>query len=462
MAKRPYQNLILLTINKHSGLDKGEEDKEICLLAWQVIDTIKIQAVTDVEIYHICSEAATKTNSTGTASPKTLPLGKALEKLQSFLSTYSNQEHAIVTNGYRPLRQMLFPEVVKKKLTIPPSLYQFFDICKEMNKKSNSNQFDDLFSICKFLGVDCTSDSPSGEEELKVMAEVVQKMIMQDHKFDSPEMIQQHYQHSSQVNDVCEGCVVKLRGLPYSADHKDIAVFLSGLNIIPGGVVFNINQVGRRTGEAIVVLEDEQQTSLALERDHHYLNQRYIEVFEAEPDDFLELTAGNTGADNVFVIKMQGLPYRATEEDIVSFFEPDCKVKNDSNGVMIIRYPDGKATGDAFCLFPTETDVEQALKKQRQIMSGRYIELFYSSVKEFLVVLNKSGSPEQLDTFAFINPKASSTSSITAAKRGSEKNCLKLRGLPWEATPENIIDFFGSNSKNIEHQGIHMVLNSQV
>jgi hypothetical protein len=94
---------------------------------------------------------------------------------------------------------MLFPEVVKKKLTIPPSLYQFFDICKEMNKKSNSNQFDDLFSICKFLGVDCTSDSPSGEEELKVMAEVVQKMIMQDHKFDSPEMIQQHYQHSSQV-----------------------------------------------------------------------------------------------------------------------------------------------------------------------------------------------------------------------------------------------------------------------
>jgi hypothetical protein len=50
MAKRPYQNLILLTINKHSGLDKGEEDKEICLLAWQVIDTIKIQVGHQLEL----------------------------------------------------------------------------------------------------------------------------------------------------------------------------------------------------------------------------------------------------------------------------------------------------------------------------------------------------------------------------------------------------------------------------
>ena len=87
---------------------------------------------------------------------------------------------------------------------------------------------------------------------------------------------------------------MKLRGLPFSADHKDIAKFLAGLNIIPyayyiiyllyhftissGGLAFGINAVGRRTGEAIVVLENEEQANLALQRHRHYLNQRYIEV----------------------------------------------------------------------------------------------------------------------------------------------------------------------------------------
>lgn len=52
---------------------------------------------------------------------------------------------------------------------------------------------------------------------------------------------------------------------------------------------------------------------------------------------------------------------------------------------------------------------------------------------------------------------------MVAAKRGgSERNCVKLRGLPWEATPEDVIDFFGDLSRNIEQHGVHMVLNAQV
>ena len=45
-----------------------------------------------------------------------------------------------------------------------------------------------------------------------------------------------------------------------------------------GGIVFCINAVGRRTGEAIVVLENEEHASLALKRDRHYLGKRYVEV----------------------------------------------------------------------------------------------------------------------------------------------------------------------------------------
>ena len=46
-------------------------------------------------------------------------------------------------------------------------------------------------------------------------------------------------------------------------------------------MVFSINAVGRRTGEAIVVLESEEQASLALKRNRHYLGKRYIEVTTA-------------------------------------------------------------------------------------------------------------------------------------------------------------------------------------
>ena len=47
--------------------------------------------------------------------------------------------------------------------------------------------------------------------------------------------------------------------------------------------MFGINSVGRRTGEAIVVLETPEQAGLALQRHRHYLNQRYVEVSVATP-----------------------------------------------------------------------------------------------------------------------------------------------------------------------------------
>ena len=86
----------------------------------------------------------------------------------------------------------------------------------------------------------------------------------------------------------------------------------------------------------------------------------------------------------------------------------------------------------------------------------------YLYVHTYIQVLNKSGNPEQLDQFAFLNPDTKSANSVIAAKRGSERNCVKLRGLPWEATAEEVIEFFGDMNKYIEQHGVHMVLNAQV
>ena len=45
MASRPVENLVLLTVSTcgRGGAELGSDEKEICSLAWQVINTAKIQ-----------------------------------------------------------------------------------------------------------------------------------------------------------------------------------------------------------------------------------------------------------------------------------------------------------------------------------------------------------------------------------------------------------------------------------
>ena len=51
-------------------------------------------------------------------------------------------------------------------------------------------------------------------------------------------------------------------------------------------------------------------------------------------------------------------------------------------GVLFVHYPDGRSTGDAFVLFASEEEASKALKKHRDGMGTRYIELFRSTSAE--------------------------------------------------------------------------------
>ena len=45
---------------------------------------------------------------------------------------------------------------------------------------------------------------------------------------------------------------------------------------------------------------------------------------------------------------------------------------------------------------------------------------------------------------------------------GVRKDCIRLRGLPYEAGVEHILEFLGDHAKSIVYQGVHMVYNTQV
>lgn len=86
--------------------------------------------------------------------------------------------------------------------------------------------------------------------------------------------------------------------------------------------------------------------------------------------------------ENQVIIRMRGLPFTATTEQVLQFFAPACPVTDGSEGILFVRFPDGRPTGDAFVLFSCEEHAQNALKKHKDILGKRYIELFKSTAAE--------------------------------------------------------------------------------
>ena len=59
-----------------------------------------------------------------------------------------------------------------------------------------------------------------------------------------------------------------------------------------------------------------------------------------------------------------------------------CKVLGGNEGVLFVKRPDGRATGDAFVNFAEEDEGDRALEKHKESIGTRYIELFRSTPAE--------------------------------------------------------------------------------
>ena len=80
-----------------------------------------------------------------------------------------------------------------------------------------------------------------------------------------------------------------------------------------------------------------------------------------------------------------------------------------------------------------------------------------------LQVLSRTGSLTQQHHFVdVLGLNVEGSQYEEGVVRGSETNCVRLRGLPYEATAEDVINFFGEEGANIANKGVHMELNSMV
>nr|CAD7262819.1 unnamed protein product [Timema shepardi] len=196
----------------------------------------------------------------------------------------------------------------------------------------------------------------------------------------------------SKNEEVDNACVVRARGLPWQSSDQDIAKFFRGLNVEKGGVALCLSPQGRRNGEALVRFVSQEHRDMALKRHKHHIVNRYIEVYKASGEDFVNVAGGSNNEAQAFlsrggqvIVRMRGLPYDCTAKQVLDFFEAgenSCKVMDDEEGVLFVKKPDGRATGDAFVLFSQEEDAGKALSKHRELIGSRYIELFRSTTAE--------------------------------------------------------------------------------
>lgn len=78
-------------------------------------------------------------------------------------------------------------------------------------------------------------------------------------------------------------------------------------------------------------------------------------------------------------LRMRGLPFSATKEDIVEFFQGH---KIIPETIVMTYRGDGRATGEGYVGFETPDDSKAAMALHRNTIGTRYIELFISNKDE--------------------------------------------------------------------------------
>lgn len=497
-----YLVIVFCTTAGRRGALLGTDEEDLVLLVSVVVDveTNKVVKFNQNYIRPENSELSDELCNTLSIRPDVITgaanLSRVLAELDNYLTTElvgeDGKTFCLLTDGQLHVRQCIHPQTTNKGIPIPEYFYNFFDLRKEFRRKyPNAPHITDVKDMATYLKIDVGNFNytETGLDECRTMASIVTKMISDNHLFMKPDYVTKKYEPGTydKTDSIPDDTAVKARGLPWQASDRDVFRFFKGLNIARGGVALCLNTHGRRNGEVMVHFESSEQRDMALQRHKHNLGKRYVEVFKATGDEFIRVAAGTSKEATLFlardeghiIVRMRGLPFTASEKDVVDFFGPEIPVAGGEEGILFVKQKNGKMTGDAFVLFASEDAVSKALSKHREYLGNRYIEIFRSTTAEVQQVLSRVQSepimadiPQQQVMPPMIPipihampphhqhqpPPPPHPHFITA---GVVRDCIRMRGLPYNASIEDIMLFLGEAAQFIRPHGVHMVLNLQ-
>lgn len=150
------------------------------------------------------------------------------------------------------------------------------------------------------------------------------------------------------------------------------------------------------------------------------------------------------------VVRLRGLPFDCSEGDIAEFLHGIDIVD------ILLVHKDGKFTGEAFCVLAYPLQIDFALQRNRQNIGRRYVEVYRSKREDYY----KAIANEVTDSRG-----ASPQRSVPRARSYDDRKdsaehtgILRLKGLPYSVSKDDIIKFF--KDFLLSESEVHIELNS--
>uniref|UniRef100_A0A0K0DP20 RRM domain-containing protein n=1 Tax=Angiostrongylus cantonensis TaxID=6313 RepID=A0A0K0DP20_ANGCA len=135
------------------------------------------------------------------------------------------------------------------------------------------------------------------------------------------------------------------------------------------------------------------------------------------------------------VIKCRGLPYSCDENSLRKFLGDSGISKVN----IIMR--DGKAAGDAYVHYSNEDDYKRALKKDREHMGHRYIEVMPADDESVFTCRGfRDRGPRRERSYDY--GRGSSRGGVPPLLASTGEGVVRLRGLPYGVRERDVFDFF--------------------
>lgn len=168
-------------------------------------------------------------------------------------------------------------------------------------------------------------------------------------------------------------CTLRMNGVPYKTNSQELKDFFRDhAECLDVRVV--LNRDGFPSGDAVAFFADEAAVEAAMQCNKNNLGQRYVVLQPNGGGGGSQRNGSSNGHEGTeesgLAVKMNGLPYDTTEDDVFEFFK---KVDAKCQTVRFLKNRGGRNSGEAVVTFGSKKDVDAALERNREYLGSRYV-----------------------------------------------------------------------------------------